>query len=134
MPRQALDSPGGCGGKELARLSSNGQSWAPRRRTQITFEPDSTPQRLVVKGRLRPAIRFESPGSPKVSNLQRRNSTALRTLGALDYARSSGHEPISAVQTGALAGGPAVDRIRVEVCPIRHSGKQRFEARVPNHN
>jgi len=97
----------------------------PRRRAQLTFEPNSTPQQLVIKGRLRPAVRFESPGNPKVANLQRRNATALRTLGELDYLRSSGHEARSAVQTCALAGGTAVDHIRVEVRPRRLAWRKR---------
>lgn len=84
-------------------------------RSQLTYEPDSTPQRLLVKGSLRPAVRFDSPGTAKVGGLQRRNGTALRTLGDLDYKRTLAHEPRSAVQTFALAGGPAVDHLRVEV-------------------
>ena len=84
-------------------------------RAQLTYEPDSTPQRLLVKGSLRPAVRFDSPGTAKVGGLQRRNGTALRTLGDLDYKRTLAHEPRSAVQTFALAGGPAVDHLRLEV-------------------
>jgi hypothetical protein len=83
----------------------------PCRRAQLTFEPNSTPQQLVIKGRLRPAIRFESPGNPKIANLQRRNATALRTLGELDYLRSSGHEARSAVQrSGSARRAPAARR------------------------
>ena len=36
-------------------------------------------------------------------------------LGDLDYKRTLAHEPRSAVQTFALAGGPAVDHLRIEV-------------------
>ncbi|KAK9824822.1 hypothetical protein WJX81_001966 [Elliptochloris bilobata] len=81
----------------------------------LTFEPDSTPQRLVVKGSLRPAVRFDAQGTAKIGGLQRRNGTELRTLGDLDYTPSLAHQPRSAVQTFALAGGPAVDHVRVEV-------------------
>jgi len=72
---------------------------------------------MVVKGSLRPAVRFEAQGTAKIGSLQRRNGTALRTLGDLDYKRSLTHNPCSAVQTFPLAGGPAVDHIRVEVLP-----------------
>ena len=84
-------------------------------RAQLTYEPDSTPQRLLVKGSLRPAVRFDSQGTAKLGGLQRRNGTAARTLGDLEYKRTLAHEPRSAVQTFALGGGRAVDHLRIEV-------------------